>query len=95
MTIEVPPGEVYALADAVAAQAGVADEAVGRLAAAPDRVGGPLEVEVAGFLQLHGLAAAALAGELRWLGGTISAVVDSWLGLDRSVLAARGWIPPR
>ena len=37
----------------------------------------------------------ALAGELRWLGGTVSAVADSWLGLDEVLLSARGRAPRR
>jgi hypothetical protein len=37
----------------------------------------------------------AVAGELRWLGGTVAAVADSWLGLDGSLLAPPGEVTRR
>jgi hypothetical protein len=93
-TIEVPPEEVYALASGVRDQAGLAEEAAARLGS-PPAVGGPLQPALEDFLLCHRTTAHALAGELRWLGLTIAAVVDSWLQLDGSVLAPRGRATPR
>jgi hypothetical protein len=94
MTIEVPPAQLYALADALRAQGDEADEVTGRLAGAP-AVPGPLAGAVGAFLEAHRVAGGAVAGELRWLGGTIAAVADSWLGLDGSLLARPGEAVPR
>jgi hypothetical protein len=94
MTIEVPAAEVYALAATLTALAGEADEITGRLAGAA-AVDGPLQPAIEGFLACHRTAAAAVAGELRWLGGSVAAVVDSWLGLDGSLLAAPGEVARR
>ncbi len=88
-TIAVPPEELYALARGLHAHADAAHEAVRHLAGLPE-VGGPLTAAVAGFLDSHRTAAAALAAQLAWLGGTVAAVADSWLGLDRGLLAPRG-----
>jgi hypothetical protein len=88
-TIDVPPGQVYALAAHLGDQAAVAEEAASRLGSPPP-VGGPLQAAIEDFLLCHRTAAHALAGELRWLGSTIAAVVDSWLQVDGSVLAPRG-----
>ena len=81
-----PAPEVYALADELRDRAAEADEAQQRLAGPPD-VGGPLQSAVEAFLLSHRTAGQAMAGELRWLGDTITAVADSWLALDRSLLA--------
>jgi hypothetical protein len=92
--IDVPPQEVYALAARLGEQAGLAEEGAARLGSPPS-VGGLLQPAVDDFLLCHRTAAHALAGELRWLGSTIGAVVDSWLRLDGSVLAPRGRPTPR
>lgn len=94
VTIEVPPEQLYALADALRAQGEAAGEVTARRAGAPD-VPGPLAGAVAAFLETHRVAGAAVAGELEWLGGTVAAVADSWLGLDGSLLAPRGTAVPR
>jgi hypothetical protein len=86
MSIRIPALEVYALADDLRDRAAEADEAQHRLAA-PVHVGGPVQSALEGFLVSHRTAGQALAGELRWLGGTISAVADSWLALDGALLA--------
>jgi hypothetical protein len=93
MTIEMPAREVHALAHALLAQAETADEARGYLASTGNGDLGALAVAVEAFVDDHRVAAEALAGELRWLGGTVSAVADSWLGLDEVLLAARGRAP--
>ena len=92
--IEVPPAAVYALAARLGDQAGLAGELAGRLGSAPD-VGGPLQPALVEFFFCHRTAAHALAGELDWLGSTIAAVVDSWLGLDRGLLGSAGQAVPR
>jgi hypothetical protein len=94
MTIEVPPGQLYALADALRAQADEGDEITTRLAGAP-ALSGPLRGPAEAFLEAHRAAGTAVAGELRWLGGTIAAVADSWLGLDGSMLAPRSGVVPQ
>jgi hypothetical protein len=86
MSIEMPAAEVYALADELRSRAAEADEAQQRLAGAAD-VGGELQPAVAAFLACHRAAAQAMAGELRWLGGAVTAVADSWLALDGSLSA--------
>src|SRR3954469_6166785 len=61
MTIEVPPGQLYALADALRAQADEGDEITTRLAGAPALSGllrGPAEA----FLEAHRAAGTAAAG---------------------------------
>jgi hypothetical protein len=93
-TIDVPPGQVYALAAHLGDQAVVAEEAATRLGS-PPAVGGPLQPAIEDFLLCHRTAAYALAGEFRWLGSTLAAVVDSWLGLDGSVPTPRGQSTPR
>jgi hypothetical protein len=93
MTIEMPAQEVYALANALTGQAETADEARGYLAEARPHDMGALAAAAEAFLADHRIGAEALAGELRWLGGTVSAVADSWLGLDEVLLAARGRAP--
>jgi hypothetical protein len=94
MTIDVPPAEVYALAEGLTAQAALAEEIVGALTG-PVAVGGPLQPAIDGFLACHRSGATALAGELRWLGGTLAAVADSWLALDGSLLAPHGRPTPQ
>ena len=93
MTIEMPAQEVYALANALTGQAETADEARSHLTSARTGDAGALGPAVETFLDDHRLGAGALSGELRWLGGTLSAVADSWLGLDEVLLAARGRAP--
>jgi hypothetical protein len=92
--IEVPPAEVHALAGRLGEQAQLAGEVADRLAP-PPAVGGPLQPALVEFLCCHRAAARALAGELGWLGSTITAVVDSWLGLDRGLLGSTGRPAPR
>ena len=94
MTIEVPAAELYALGDALRSTAELAAEAAVRLAP-PMTVGGPLQPALEGFLECHRTAAGALGGELDWLGRTVAAVADSWLGLDGSLLVPRGSVRPR
>jgi hypothetical protein len=94
MTIEVPPEQLHALADALRAQAEEADEVAARLAGAPV-VPGPLAGPVSAFLEAHRTAGTAVAGELRWLGGAIAAAADSWLGLDGSLVPRRDRAVPR
>lgn len=81
-----PAAEVYALADTLRSRAEVADEAVARLGR-PGGVDGDLLLSMEAFLSASRTAALALAGELRWLGGTVSGVADSWLALDGSLLS--------
>jgi len=94
MTIEVPPAQLYALADALRSQSEEADEVAVRLTGAP-APSGRLGTAVEAFLEAHCSAGAAVAGELRWLGSTIAAVADSWLGLDGSLLPTRDRAVPR
>jgi hypothetical protein len=93
MTIEMPADEVYALAAALRGEADTAEEAVARLPHGAEGAGPDLEAAAEEFLDCHRVGAGALAGELRWLGGTVAAVADSWLGLDEVLLAARGRAP--
>ena len=94
MTIEVPPAELYALAEALRSQGEAAGEVALRLSV-PVEVGGGLQAAIDGFLECHRSASAALAGELHWLGGTVAAIADSWLGLDGSLLAPPGRVTRR
>jgi hypothetical protein len=94
MTIEVPPAQLYALAGALRAQSEEADEVAVRLTGVP-AVPGRLGPAVEAFLEAHRTAGAAVAGELHWLGSTIAAVADSWLGLDGSLLPTRERAVPR
>ena len=87
--ITVPPEQLYDLAESLRAQGEAATELAARFAGTAP-VGGPLQAAVDGFLECHRSAAGAVAGELRWLGGTIAAVADSWLALDASLLAPPG-----
>jgi hypothetical protein len=85
MSIEMPALEVYALADELRERAAEAEEAQLRLRRPVD-VGGPLQPGIEAFLLSHRTAGQALAGELRWLGETVSSVADSWLAFDASLL---------
>jgi hypothetical protein len=42
------------------------------------------------FLDSHRAAGQAFAGELAWLGGTVTDVADSWLRLDGTLLGRPG-----
>jgi hypothetical protein len=94
MTIQVPPEQLYAVADVLRAQGEQADDVAARLGGAPE-LPGPLASAAGAFVEAHRVAGGAVAGELRRLGGTIAATADSWLGLDGSLLAARGEAVPR
>jgi hypothetical protein len=83
MTIDVPPEQLTALAGTLRAAGDEAADVTGRLRGLPP-VGGPLQPGVEAFLEATGAAGGALAGELRWLGGTVAAVAESWLALDAS-----------
>ena len=89
MSIEMPAGEVYALANSLRASAGTAEEIAVRLPD-PGDVGAPLRVAVEVFLGSHRTAGRALAGELRWLGDAVAAVADSWLTFDGTLLDRAG-----
>lgn len=88
-SIEVRAPELYALAGTLRRSSAIADEVAARLRDTPV-VGGGLQGAVEGFLESHRTAGRALAGELEWLGATVAAVADSWLGLDRELLADAG-----
>lgn len=92
--IAVPPAEVRALGATLAQLAGDADDAGVRFAAVP-RVGPGLQAAVDDFLACHRTAAAALAGELRWMGATVTAVAASWEALDGGLLGTAGRPVPR
>ena len=89
MTIQLPPIEVYGLANALRNSARVAEEISPRLES-PGDVGDLLRPAVEAFLESHGTAGRALAGELQWLGDTVAAVADSWLELDGAVVPVVG-----
>lgn len=89
MSIEMPAPEVHALAGRLRAAAAHAEEIAPRLSGAGD-VGDALQPAAEVFLDAHRTAGRALAGELGWLAATVGAVADSWLALDRGLLAARG-----
>lgn len=94
MSIEVRAGEVYRLAATLRGAADGADELGARLAGPPS-VGRLLQSPVESLLECHRAAAHALAGELSWLGATLTSVADSWLQLDQSMLAPLGRPAPR
>lgn len=91
MSIEMPAAEVHALAGTLRGSAAHAEEIAARLDRAGN-VGDTLQPAVEAFLDSHKTAGRALAGELAWLGATVAAVADSWLALDRGLLASRGRI---
>jgi hypothetical protein len=85
MGIEIRALEVHAMAGTLREAAGEADWIGIRLrCGAP--VGGPLQPAAEAFLECHRTAGAALAGELRWLGSTLTATADSWTRLDGVVV---------
>jgi hypothetical protein len=83
--IRVPVAEVRALGAALGAQAGEADGVAAVLAGAPSP-GPALRAAAEDLLGCQRAAAGALAGELRWLGATITAVAASWERLDTGLL---------
>ena len=89
MSIEMPAAEVHALAGTLRGAAADAEEIAPRLDGAGD-VGPTLQPGVEAFLDSHRTAGRAMAGELGWLGATVAAVADSWLALDRGLLASHG-----
>jgi hypothetical protein len=89
MSIEMPAAEVHALAGTLRGAAGNAEEIGARLDPAGN-VGNALQPAVEAFLDGQRTAGRALAGELAWLGATVAAVADSWLALDRVLLASPG-----
>ena len=88
MSIEIPPAEVHALADTLREGAADAEEIAPRLDRAGD-VGEILRPGVEAFLDSHRAAGRALVGELGWLAATVGAIADSWVALDRGLLASR------
>lgn len=82
-----PAEEVRALGRTLSGRADAADEVRVRLADDGD-VEGPLGAPVGRFLDRHAALAAALAGELRQLGATVTGVADSWVALDAALLPA-------
>ena len=93
MTIEVPPAQLYALAEALHATAGTVAGVPARLG--EGAVGGDVEPGLVSFCAAAAAAATVVAGELDWLGTTIAAVADAWLGLDGSLLAPPGGVVAR
>ena len=88
MSIQMPATEVYALANSLRATVGTAEEVATRLDH-PGDVGCPAD-RGRGFPRQPPHTGRALAGELQWLGDTVAAVADSWLGFDGTVLASYG-----
>ena len=86
MSIEMPAAEVHALAGTVRDAAAEAAQIAHRLDPAGD-VGTTLLTGVEAFLEAQRAVGQALTGELEWLAGTVAAVADSWLDLDRALLA--------
>lgn len=85
MSIEMPAAEVHALAGTLREVAAEAAQVAPRLDRVGD-VGTPLQAAVEVFLDVQRLVGQALTGELEWLAGTVGAVADSWLDLDRALL---------
>jgi hypothetical protein len=92
MVIEVVPAQLYALAGVLEAAA----DSAGRVApgVAGASVDGPLGPAVAAFTETVGTAGRCLTGELGWLGRSVAAAADSWLGFDATVLARPGRAVP-
>jgi hypothetical protein len=86
MSIEMPAAEVHGLAGTVRDAAAEAAQVASRLHGTGD-VGTALQVGAEAFLDAQRAVGQALAGELEWLAGTVAAVADSWLDLDRALLA--------
>ncbi|MCO7222215.1 hypothetical protein [Klenkia sp. PcliD-1-E] len=93
MTIQVPPGELYALAAVLRSCGDTAAQVAGHLSDAA--VGGPMQTALPALTGALSVAGAYLAEELQWLGGTVAAVADDWAGLDGSLLAPRGEVLAR
>lgn len=93
MSIEVPPEELYALADGLRATAEGVASVPARMG--EGAVGGDLGPALVDFCAAAGAAAAVVAGQLDWLAGTVAAVADAWLGLDGSLLAPPGEVTHR
>lgn len=89
MSIEMPAAEVRGLASVLLGSVPDAEE-IASLLGRPPQVGGPLQGPVDAFVESHRAAGAAVAGELRWLGSTVSAVADSWLRLDAAIVSTHG-----
>ena len=89
-----PAERVRALGGSLTDRAGTADEIRARLS---DDVGvdGPLRTPVELFLERHRTLAAALAGELRWLGSTVTGIADAWVQLDTGLLRVPDQGPSR
>jgi hypothetical protein len=87
--LQLPIPEVYGLARSLRSSAATADDSGSRLGPGLD-VDGPLAEPVAALLDCHRTLAAAVAGELRWLGTTVAVVADSWVELDATVVPAHG-----
>ena len=86
MSIEMHAAEVYRLADTLRGAGRDAAEIESRLRDSPSLRPSTLQAAAETFLESHRAAGRAFAGELAWLGDTVSAVADSWLLLDRSLL---------
>ena len=89
MSVEMHAAEVYRLADTLRGAAGVAED-IGVHLSGTRRVDGGLQTAADAFLESHRAAGQAFAGELAWLGGTVTDVADSWLRLDGTLLGAPG-----
>ncbi|SOD94193.1 hypothetical protein [Blastococcus haudaquaticus] len=85
MSIEMPTVEVHALAGSLRDVAAEAAQIAPRLDR-PGDVGAALQAGVEAFLDVQRMVGQALAGELEWLAGTVAAVADSWVDLDRALL---------
>jgi hypothetical protein len=92
MVIEVVPAQLYACAGVLEAAA----DSVARVAPAVTgaSVDGPLGPAIAAFTETAGTAGRCLTGELGWLGRSVAAAADSWLGFDATVLARPGRAVP-
>jgi len=89
-----PVERVRALGRSLEDAAGTADDVRARLVDGGD-VDGPLRTAVEVFLDHHRTVAAALAGELRWLGPTVVGIADAWVEFDAALLPAPGAEPGR
>jgi hypothetical protein len=89
MSIEMRAAEVHAMAASLRRSSDDAAQIGVRLAGGRC-VGGDLQGAIDAFLDVQRTTGAALAGELQWLGATISEVADSWLRLDGSLVVPHG-----
>jgi hypothetical protein len=85
VSIDMPVDRVRALGRSLEDAAGTADDVRVRLVDGGD-VDGPLRTPVEQFLDHHRTLAAALAGELHWLGPAVVGVADAWVELDAALL---------